>query len=74
VKDALSSAPKQDASKVLGDRYDAALKDAEALLQRVAHLPEGGRIKASQLSPHALAQLAIWGRHLTKAQASRPKS
>jgi len=74
VKDALSSAQKPDASKVLGDSYEGMLKDAEALLQRVAHLPEGGRIKASQLSPHTLAQLAVWGRHLAKAQASRPQS
>src|SRR5437588_1916875 len=43
VKDALSSGQKPDASKVLGDRYEDMLKDAEALLQRVAHLPERGR-------------------------------
>jgi len=74
VKDALSGAQKADASKVLGDKYEGTLKDADALLQRVAHLPEQGRIKASQLSPHTLTQLAVWGRHLTKAQQSRPKS
>jgi hypothetical protein len=74
VKDALSGVQKTDASKVLGDRYELTLKDAKAVLQRAGHLPEGGRIEASQLSPHALAQLAVWGRHLAKAQASRPKS
>ena len=74
VKDAPSSAQKPDASKVLGDKYEAMRRDAEAVLQRAAHLPEGGRIKTSDLSPHTLAQLAVWGRHLAKAQASRPKS
>ena len=74
VQDALSSAPKQDAGKVLGDRYEDMLKDVEAVLQRAAHLPEGGRVKASELSPHTLAQLAVWSRHLFKAQQSRPKS
>ena len=64
VKDALSSAQKPDASKVLGDKYEAMLRDAEAVLQRAAHLPEGGRIKTSDLSPHTLAQLAV-----AKAQA-----
>ena len=74
VSDALAGGKKADAAAVLGDRYEAALKDAEAVLQRAAHLPEGGRIKASQLSPHALAQIAVWGRHLAKAQQSRPQS
>jgi|HubBroStandDraft_6_1064221.scaffolds.fasta_scaffold852770_2 hypothetical protein len=74
VKDALSGAQKADAAKVLGDKYEATLKDAEALLQRTAHLPEGGRIQAKNLSPHALVQLAIWQRHLNKAQQTRPKS
>jgi hypothetical protein len=74
VKDALSGAQKADAAQVLGDKYEGTLKDADALLQRVAHLPEQGRIKASQLSPHTLTQLAVWGRHLAKAQQSRPKS
>jgi hypothetical protein len=74
INDALSNGKTADAAKVLGDRYDAALKDAEAVLQRAAHLPEGGRIQAKDLSPHTLAQLAVWGRHLAKAQQSRPQS
>jgi hypothetical protein len=74
VSDALAGGKKADAAAVLGDRYDAALKDAEAVLQRAAHLPEGGRIQAKDLSPHTLAQLAVWGRHLAKAQQSRPQS
>jgi hypothetical protein len=40
VKDALSGAQKADAAKVLGDKYEGTLKDAEAVLQRVAHLPD----------------------------------
>jgi hypothetical protein len=71
VNDALSGGTKADAAKVLGEQT---LKDAEALLSRVAHLPDSAKVKASDLSPHVIAQLAVWHRHLTKAQQSRPKS
>jgi hypothetical protein len=49
VKDALSEGKKADAATVLGDRYEQTLKDAEAVLHRAGHLPEGGRIKVRDL-------------------------
>ena len=73
IDDAMSCGTKGDAAKVLGDRYAQTLKDAQAALDRASHLPTSGKIKATDLSPHALTQLAVWGRHLAKAQQTRPK-
>ena len=72
VNDALSTGKKADAATVLGERYADDLKAAKSLLQKAAHLPEGARIEPNTLSPHVLAQLAVWSRHLAKAQQSRP--
>jgi hypothetical protein len=54
--------------------YTAAVRDATYALERAGNTSPGRAVKATDLSPFALSQLAIFGAHLRRYATSRPKS
>ena len=59
----------------VGHRYDDLIRDVDALIRDgEGRIGTGIKVRAKDLSPHALIQTALWARHVARMRASAPKA
>lgn len=65
----------RQAVEQVGHRYDDLIRDVDALIRDGERRLGGGKIemKAKDLPPHALVQLALWARHVARMNSTAPR-